>query len=94
MRQEAFSVCAVYDEFHSPQYTNPQSTQILMSDYQSRVRLEKEELDRKLALLLAFHESDAFLEVPAEECRRLYRQIEAMDVYSGILAERIEAFPK
>jgi hypothetical protein len=68
-----------------------------MEPYQERVVAEKKELDEKLAKLKAFCFDDGnktFNTLSSEERNRLERQFDAMQVYAGILDERIAAFTK
>lgn len=66
-----------------------------MSDYlphQQRVVDEKSELDEKLSKLDAFLRTDTFKRLRNEEQILLDRQATAMQIYSGILGERIKLF--
>lgn len=63
-----------------------------MKDYQERVVAEKAELDDRHAKLNAFAQTETFDALPEEERARLARQSKAMDDYSVVLGERIEAF--
>lgn len=64
-----------------------------MQPYQLRVVQEKADLDTKIQALTVFAKSDAFDQtVPAPEQRRMLRQLVAMQDYSRILGERIDAF--
>lgn len=63
-----------------------------LQPFQERVAQEKAELDEKLGKLKAFRRSPSFKTLPVEERDRLSRQESAMDCYSGVLGERIEAF--
>ena len=65
-----------------------------MQPYQQRVVDEKRELDAKLDDLYNFLGISKFKELPYLEQNRLARQHNVMCMYSGILAERIEAFNK
>ncbi len=62
-----------------------------MKDYQIRVVEEKKSLDEKLEKLTAFLKSKT-VDVNGEELRRLQRQEKYMQLYSQVLAERIENF--
>ena len=64
-----------------------------MQPHQERVVAEKEELDAKRERLRAFFGTDLYREIDPTEQSRLNRQLEAMTLYSNILAERIAAFP-
>lgn len=63
-----------------------------MKEYQNRVVQEKAELDEKRARLISFIGGDLYRTLDKTEQSRLNRQLEAMSLYSGILAERIAAF--
>ena len=63
-----------------------------MEPHQERVVVEKKELDEKLEKLMAFIGGPVFLTLDRYEQDRLHRQSDLMDKYSGVLAERIEAF--
>jgi hypothetical protein len=64
-----------------------------MLPHQKRVVQEKAELDEKVAKLDAFiAESETFKGLPADEKKRLLRQLVYMESYSAILAQRIAAF--
>ena len=64
-----------------------------MRAHQQRVVDEKAELDERLRKLREFiHSSPIFGLLPGPERDRLHRQQTAMEAYSGILGERIEAF--
>lgn len=63
-----------------------------MAPHQERVVTEKAELDEKRAKLSTFFDTDLFASIDEDECRRLLRQADAMQVYSQILGERIAAF--
>ena len=65
-----------------------------MQPYQQQVVDEKRELDIKLDALHNFLGINKFKELPYLEQGRLARQHNVMVAYSGILAERIEAFNK
>lgn len=67
-------------------------TAIEVQPWQQRVLDEKKELDERHAKLDAFLASGAFLQLPEPERRRLRRQWRCMNEYSGILAERIDAW--
>lgn len=64
----------------------------MLQPYQRRVVDEKVDLDVKLTLLNSFLLSPRFQAVDEEEQGRLRRQASAMQVYSDVLKERIEAF--
>ena len=61
-------------------------------EHQSRVRAERDELDRKREKLAAFLGTEKFYYLDPAEKMRLERQYTAMTMYSTILSERIEAF--
>jgi hypothetical protein len=63
-----------------------------MQPYQQRVVDEQEDLDSKRDRLRAFFGTDLYRELDPAEQSRLNRQLEAMTLYSNILAERIAAF--
>lgn len=63
-----------------------------MQEYQERVVEEKKELDSKLKRLMVFIRGPIFQTIDAEEQERLTRQSKLMDMYSGVLAERISEF--
>lgn len=62
-----------------------------MSDFKQRVVEEKRELDIKRGRLENFLVSSTFQQLPRAEQYRLQRQQVAMETYSQILFERIEA---
>lgn len=64
-----------------------------MAPHQERVVIEKQELDEKIEKLAAFRGGHLFASLPADEQERLVRQHSCMVEYSGILGERIAAFP-
>lgn len=63
-----------------------------MQPHQERVIVEKDELDEKRTKLTAFIGGAAYKGLDSSEQSRLDRQLEAMTLYSNILAERINAF--
>jgi hypothetical protein len=63
-----------------------------LAPHQQRVVAEKEELDAKLAKLLAFFQTDVCLDLPMAERNRLMQQSVLMRGYSDVLGERIAAF--
>ena len=63
-----------------------------MKLYQERVVKEKEELDKRLAKLVAFGTTERFAGLPVPEKLRMSRQRILMKDYSKVLGERIEAF--
>lgn len=64
-----------------------------LAPHQQRVLDEKRELDERLSKLDAFIlDNPLYLQLPADEQDRMTRQSKAMAAYSGVLAERIEAF--
>ncbi len=64
----------------------------MMEAFQKRVIEEKQELDTKRDKLTEFLKSPNRIKVPEDEQERLTRQLAVMEVYSGILAERIVHF--
>lgn len=66
-----------------------------MLPHQERVVQEKDDLDAKITALNRFIcGSEAFPDLPAAEQGRLNLQLATMLDYSGILADRIAAFPQ
>ena len=64
-----------------------------MQPHQERVVKEKKELDTKIVNLSSFlSDPDKTEKVDGEEIDRMQRQLDVMNAYSGILAERIDAF--
>lgn len=63
-----------------------------MQPHQERVVAEKSELDKKRAKLTSFIGGETYRTLDQVEQSRLNRQLEAMTLYSNILAERIAAF--
>jgi hypothetical protein len=63
-----------------------------MEPHQQRVVREKDELDAKIASLIAFIVSDNFNGICESERKRMRRQEVLMELYSEVLAERIAAF--
>lgn len=63
-----------------------------MEAYQQRVVDEKSELDTKITALETFIESDKFEDIDGDEQDRLIEQLDLMQQYSTILADRIENF--
>lgn len=64
-----------------------------MEDWQQRVVDEKTELDEKIGKLSVFVRSDAYHSLENGMDKDLLDdQLNAMEVYSNILAERIERF--
>lgn len=64
--------------------------------YQERVRIEKEELDAKIAKLFEFIKDRAntgFSKIDYAEQSRLRIQLAVMQTYSTVLGERIVNFP-
>jgi len=59
--------------------------------YKARVKHEKKELDAKVDKLGAFIHSDKFKAVATHERQRLVKQLNHMQGYSNILADRIKA---
>lgn len=64
-----------------------------MQPHQERVVTEKKELDGNRERLTSFIGGDIYRTLDKTEQSRLNRQLEAMTLYSNILAERIAAFP-
>jgi hypothetical protein len=64
-----------------------------MAPHQQRVIDEKAELDAKIEKLATFRTLGVFASLPDSEQERLVRQHSCMTEYSGILGERIAAFP-
>ena len=66
---------------------------MVLAPHQQRVLDEKVELDLKIAKLMAFIEGNPILSSLSDmEKIHLDRQLDAMQLYSCILAERIMAF--
>jgi hypothetical protein len=63
-----------------------------MQPYQQRVVEEAEHLDERIDKLFAFTAHPHFKLVPEDERDRMYRQLDAMRLYSLTLHERIDAF--
>jgi len=63
-----------------------------MKPHQERVVAEKKELDEKRTKLATFIGGDTYDALDQNEQGRLNRQLYVMDLYSGILGERIAAF--
>ena len=64
-----------------------------MEAYQTRAVNEKDALDLKIEKLLAFiNEAGTFKEMTPQEQKRMNRQEVIMELYSEVLAERIEHF--
>ena len=64
-----------------------------MEGYQKRVVAEKQDLDEKREKLVLFLWTDRFEALPSGERGRLLIQNYIMKQYSGLLGERIAAFP-
>lgn len=64
-----------------------------MLPHQQRVVDEKAELDARAEKLRAFIVSERYEALPAAERERMFRQSGLMLAYSGVLGERIAAFP-
>ena len=64
-----------------------------MAPHQQRVVDEKRELNEKIEKLATFREGGVFASLPDAEQERMIRQHSCMVEYSGILGERIAAFP-
>jgi hypothetical protein len=63
-----------------------------MKPFQERVIEEKSSLDDKCVKLHNFIYSDTFNTLPQQEQWRMIRQLAAMQSYSEVLGERINAF--
>jgi hypothetical protein len=64
-----------------------------MQPHQQRVVDEKAELDLKRDRLTEFLKGNIFASLAVDEQERLKRQLGIMELYSGVLAERIANFP-
>lgn len=60
--------------------------------HQQRVIEERKEVAVKAVALSEFFKTDIYKSLGLDEQRRLRRQIGIMDLYVGVLDERIEAF--
>lgn len=63
-----------------------------MHDYQQRIIDEKKELDEKLELINFFFDSQTYFALSESEQVRIRKQGDAMELYSQVLTERINAF--
>ena len=63
-----------------------------MNEYQSRVEVEVEELDVKIAKLVDFMHCDIYAKLPAVEQGLVMVQLEFMQGYFRTLTRRIELF--
>ena len=63
-----------------------------MKAFQKRVIAEKKLLDLKRIKLDEFIQSDLFQQLPQDEQFRMLMQVDVMNMYSDILAERIRHF--
>lgn len=63
-----------------------------MEEFQQRVVEEKAQLDDKLSRLRPFVLSNRFATLPSGEQYRMNRQLDLMEQYSAVLAQRIAAF--
>lgn len=63
-----------------------------MAPHQERVVNERNELSEKLDKLVAFFDSSIFQSLDFAERGRLHLQRHAMEIYLGILTQRIAAF--
>lgn len=63
------------------------------TNYQERVKQEKQELDSKLGKLLSFFSNPLFRELPTVEKELLTEQSKIMGAYSAVLGKRIALFP-
>lgn len=62
------------------------------TDFRDRVRAEAAELDERIQKLYASTEGVLFGALPSDEQVRLIEQLAAMERYSAVLADRIQAF--
>jgi hypothetical protein len=65
-----------------------------MQPHQERVVTEKNQLDEKIDKLDTFRAGTIFPTLPEDEQGRLNKQLSFMRSYSGVLADRIAAFPE
>ena len=66
---------------------------MIMEDYQKRVLKEKEDLDERITSLRSFLNSDKCPKTCGQQQFILMRiQLSAMNEYSDVLRQRIEAF--
>ena len=63
-----------------------------MEEYQKRVLEEKEQLVIKIVKIQCFQATDKFKDLQSDEVVLLNRQLDYMQEYAVILAERIELF--
>ncbi len=63
-----------------------------MEDYQKRVVVEKEELDKKREKLKIFMKTRRFSELIGRERFLLVKQTRLMEEYSQVLADRVATF--
>ena len=63
-----------------------------LQPHQERVVNEQRHLSKNVQALTAFVAGEVFKGLPRAEQGRLQRQLCAMEVYDGVLLERIEAF--
>lgn len=70
----------------------PKNKEKLMQPHEQRVIDEKNALDTKMDALYAFTYQEVYRNLPKKEQKLLALQFNAMVVYSGILAQRIENF--
>jgi hypothetical protein len=77
-------------KFHG--YSGPCPKPPLLQPHQQRVVTEKKELDEKIDKLSVFIKGDIYKNLPGAEQMRLNIQLQAMNGYSNVLGERINAF--
>jgi len=65
-----------------------------MIEYQKRVIIEKEELDKKIVKLTTFLFSKEAAGIKRDEAKRMLQQTYAMIDYSRILDKRVASFSK
>jgi len=63
-----------------------------MKPHEKRIIEEQNQLDKKIEELTAFIATDASSELPKSDRDKLTLQLEAMEMYSEILGQRIYAF--
>ena len=61
-----------------------------MSDYDERIIIEKQDIDKKINCLIAFMDTNGFTLINPKEKKRLEKQLLIMEEYSKILSERID----
>jgi len=65
-----------------------------LEDWQKRVVLEKNELDKKIVALAKFKEADTFTNLQPEDRENLSDQLGYMKRYAATLNKRMEKFAK